>query len=211
MQKPVAAFLLGCFLLVGPARAGFDEGLAAYNEGRFQAAIDEFIPLAEEGDAWARFYLGHILYFGYGREADPNGAANLYSEAAEQGHALAQYSLGRVIFNGEGVTRDVERGAHWMRRAAQQGLGEAQFNLALLHRVGDGAPYDLGEAHFWCTLAAESVAGQEDDELSALLGPPCAEIALRLDPKARFKAEERSWLWQPQLENPAIWPTRATP
>jgi hypothetical protein len=35
MQKPVAAFLIGCFLLAGSARAGFDEGLAAYNEGRF--------------------------------------------------------------------------------------------------------------------------------------------------------------------------------
>ena len=192
MPKPVAAFLLCCFLLAGPARAGFDDGLAAYNEGRFQAATDAFIPLAEAGDAWARFYLGHILYFGYGREADPNGAANLYFEAAEQGHAVAQYSLGRLIFNGEGVVRNIERGTQWMRRAAQQGLGEAQFNLALLHRVGDGVPYDLGEAHFWCTLAAESAAGDSNGELAALLGPPCAEIALRLEPRARFEAEERS-------------------
>ena len=68
MPKPVAAFLLCCFLLAGPARAGFDDGLAAYNEGRFQAATDAFIPLAEAGDAWARFYLGHILYKAYPSE-----------------------------------------------------------------------------------------------------------------------------------------------
>ncbi len=98
----------------------------------------------------------------------------------------------------------------WIRRAAQQGLPEARFNYALLFRNGTVVPLDLGEAHFWCLLA-ESTVGQADGELAALLRPPCAEIALRLDPKTRFEAEERSWLWQRQLENPAIWPTRAIP
>jgi len=62
-MKPVKRLLLVVVLvmLVGPARAGFDEGVAAYYRGDYETALKEFRPLAEQGDADAQYNLG-VMY-----------------------------------------------------------------------------------------------------------------------------------------------------
>ena len=53
--------LIGLILaLAGAARAGMDEGLAAYNRGDFGAARAAWAPLAEAGDREAQYFLGHL-------------------------------------------------------------------------------------------------------------------------------------------------------
>ena len=55
-----AGFTLG---LTAPAWAGLDEGVAAYDRGDYAAALREFRPLAEQGNAKAQNNLG-LMYVG---------------------------------------------------------------------------------------------------------------------------------------------------
>jgi len=45
----------------GSAWADYDDGLAAYNRGDYAAALQEWRPLAEQGDAKAQYNLG-VMY-----------------------------------------------------------------------------------------------------------------------------------------------------
>ena len=58
--------------LASPARAGFDEGVAAYNRGDYAAALREFLPLAQQGNADAQTNLGvmYDAHFGHRDHSD---------------------------------------------------------------------------------------------------------------------------------------------
>ena len=66
----LAVVFLSC--LTAPARAGIDEGLAAYERGDYATALQEWAPLANQGDAEAQYFLSRIapaavprfIYFG---------------------------------------------------------------------------------------------------------------------------------------------------
>ncbi len=54
-----------CFIVVGfglmlafPAWADFEAGVDAYELGDYDTALEEFRPLAEQGDALGQLYLG---------------------------------------------------------------------------------------------------------------------------------------------------------
>ncbi len=58
-----AGFTLG---LTAPAWAGWDEGVAAYTRGDYAAALREWRPLAEQGNALAQGNLGFMYGKGLG-------------------------------------------------------------------------------------------------------------------------------------------------
>jgi TPR repeat protein len=61
-----AAFLL-CTAVAVPAMAqDFDKGFFALQVGDFETALQEFLPLAEQGKADAQFYLGTMYANGNG-------------------------------------------------------------------------------------------------------------------------------------------------
>ncbi len=62
-----AGFTLG---LTAAARAGFDEGVAAFNRGDYGTALREWRPLAEQGLAEAQYNLGFIYDDGLGVTQD---------------------------------------------------------------------------------------------------------------------------------------------
>jgi len=49
-----------------PGWAGVREGVVAYKQGDFATAVHEFLPLAEQGDREAQFYLGTMYTKGWG-------------------------------------------------------------------------------------------------------------------------------------------------
>ena len=59
-MKRIALAAVLLVMLVGPARAGFDEGRAAYERGDYATALKEFRPLAEQGLAKAQAILGFM-------------------------------------------------------------------------------------------------------------------------------------------------------
>ena len=60
----ILAFLM---TLSSPVAAqDYDKGLAAYDADDFAAALKEFTPLAEAGDAYAQYNLGQVYRRGQG-------------------------------------------------------------------------------------------------------------------------------------------------
>ena len=102
-----------------PARADLVDGLSAYDQGDYETALAEWMPLAEGGDATAQALLG-LLYRGApGLPGDAMESARWYRAAAEQGHAHAQYNLGLAYLSGSGVEQDDIAAFMWLDVAAR--------------------------------------------------------------------------------------------
>ena len=132
----------------------FQKGLDAANSGDYATALQEWRPLAEQGDADAQFNLGLMYRKGAGVPQDYSEAVKLYRLAAEQGVADAQTNLGVRYQNGQGVPQDYTEAAKWYRMAAEQGYATAQSNLGSLYANGKGVPQDYVLAHMWYNLGS---------------------------------------------------------
>jgi len=111
-------------------------GYQSYLKGDYTAAYDEWLPLAELGDAEAQFNLGVLYDEGAGVEQNLTTAAAWYRKAAEQGFIDAQTNLGIMYYHGLGVDPDLEAAAHWFRLAADQGDAEAMNYLQRIQNAG---------------------------------------------------------------------------
>ena len=135
LRKGNAAFLTALLIVcpvVQALAADFQTGLEAYERGDLAAALREWRPLAEQGDAEAQYMLGLMYNDGMGVPKDDAEAANWYRKAAEQGDAGAQYNLGMMYAHGEGVSKDPVEATLWLRKAAEQRHLMAQSNLRRL-------------------------------------------------------------------------------
>jgi TPR repeat protein len=133
--------------------SGLDDGLAAIQSGDYQAALQAFRPLAEQGDARAQYQIGQMHGRGHGTPKNYDLAAQWYRKAAEQGHAEAQFDLGSLYLRGVGVPRNNELAAKWWRRAADSGDAAAQSALGDMYLEGVGVEPDLVQAYKWLMLA----------------------------------------------------------
>jgi TPR repeat protein len=145
--------LLG--LLVIPAQADFQAGLAAYNQHDYAAAVNEWRPVAERGDANAEFNMGLLYSCGEGVPLDYAQAAEWYQKSAEQGVPAAEYNLAILYAKGQGVKQDKAEAAKWFTKAAAAGITQAATALGDLYSSGDGIPKDFGQAQKWYGIAAE--------------------------------------------------------
>ena len=114
--------------------ADFQKGSNAYSRGDYATALKEWIPLAEQGNAYAQHNLGVMYDNGQGVPQDYQTAAKWYTLAAEQGDAYPQFNLGFRYSNGEGVPQDDKTAVKWYTLAAEQGNATAQNNLGLMYR-----------------------------------------------------------------------------
>ena len=96
--------------------ADFQAGVEAYDRGDYVAALREFRPLAEQGDAKAQLRLSVMYALGQGVPQDDAEAMKWHHKAAEQGDALAQVLLAFMY-----TEQDDAEAAKWYRRAAEQG------------------------------------------------------------------------------------------
>ena len=149
-----AAFL--CFSLCLPVLADLATGLQALRNGDYAAALNEFLPLAKQGNAEAQDNLGRMYAGGRGVPQDDKEAVMWWRLAAAQGNADAESNLGFMYSDARGgVPQDGAEAARWYRLAADQGLADAQFALGLMYTVGLGVPPDNREAARWYRLAAD--------------------------------------------------------
>ena len=180
-MKKLPQFIFSFVLLLssGQTRAGFDDGVAAYELSDFVPALREFRVAANQGDARAQYMLGLMHAHGLGISVDNTEAMKWYRRAAEQGHAKSQYNLGVMHQRGTdlpSVNRPLSvvaetglgvapapnqqrlglsyaEAAKWYALAANQGLVEAQYNLGLMHASGGGIPEDYVSAYVWWSVA----------------------------------------------------------
>ncbi len=109
------------FLWAFAAKAGFEEGLEAFDGGDLETAVAEWRPLAEAGDIEAQVALAGLYLSGTGVPLDPATAARWYRLAAERGDPVAQLNLGDLYAKGLGVGRDLVQAYLWLSLAIAQG------------------------------------------------------------------------------------------
>ena len=78
---------------------GYQRGMAAYERGDYVAALKEFRPLAEQGNADAQLMLGRMYHESKGVSQDYIEVVKWYRKAADQEQASAQYRLGWMVLD----------------------------------------------------------------------------------------------------------------
>jgi TPR repeat protein len=127
-----AAFLL-CTAVAAPVMAqNFDEGFAAFQAGDYATALQEWRPLAEQGDATAQTNLGFMYDNGLGVTQDYAEAMIWYRLAAEQGQAQAQSNLGFMYSNGRGVLQDAVVAHMWFNISGANGNEMGSDNRSII-------------------------------------------------------------------------------
>ncbi|WP_162913072.1 tetratricopeptide repeat protein [Rhodospirillaceae bacterium SYSU D60014] len=179
----------------GPAWAGFEEGMVAFERYDYAAALEEWRPLAEQGDPAAQFRLGDMYRQGRGVRRDAAEAVRWYHGAAEQGHPEAQFWLAKMYETGRGVERqDIAQAVRWFAAAAARGKVEAMRSLGERYASGEGVKPDLVTAHKWLAIAARR--GNNVDGF--LAESKLRELAARMTPEQIQKAEALVRDWTPK-------------
>lgn len=180
--------------LCGPAWAGFEEGLAAYKRYDYAAALEEWRPLAEQGDANAQYYLGELYQQGRGVRREVATAVDWYRMAAEQGQVDAQLRLAELYEAGRGVPRDIAEAVRWLLEAARRGHAEAMYRLGLKYAAGEGVTRDLVQAHKWLSLAVPRGGNVTGFLAQARL----RDVVGEMTPEQIRKAEDLAGAWKPE-------------
>lgn len=105
---------------VGNPPMTYQEGVDAYQAGKFDVAADKFRSLAEQGDASAQFNLGSMYRQGQGVAQDDKQAALWWAKAAERGHTDAMDNLGLRYAKGEGVEQNWVQAYKWFSIASMR-------------------------------------------------------------------------------------------
>jgi TPR repeat protein len=168
----IAAMLV---LVLGVATASpLEDALAAFGRKDYAAALEDFRPLAAQGDADAQFFLGLIYFEGLGVAQQHKEAFKWFHLAADQGGAEAQWYVGIMHANARSVEKNETEAVKWYRLAAAQGFGNAQSFLGMAYANGKGVTRDLVYAYMWLdSAAAQNVTGaaEKRDQVAAELTP----------------------------------------
>jgi hypothetical protein len=114
----VSAFILTSI----PALADFAAGLKAYEDHDYAAALKEWRPIAEEGDAAAQFNVGLMYYDGKGVAQNFDEARRWFQRSADQGYEKAQLNLGAMYGSGKGLRKpDFVQAYKWLSLCAAGG------------------------------------------------------------------------------------------
>lgn len=174
-MKGFPALFLWLLLTIPVAAQDFKTGLEAYDRGDFAAAIEQWRPLAEQGDARAQFNLGVIHFNGQGVPHDPVRAAGWYRAAAEQGYGPAQANLAFMHETGQGVLQNYVEAYKWLTLASRHGVDDAAAREKLMLKMTERQIAEGTQAAAaWRpkppeTLAqsATAAAGQSPDQAAA--------------------------------------------
>ncbi len=178
------------FSSVIPARADFQAGKRAYEQGDYATALEEFTALAEHGDADAQVFLGKMYLKGQGVSKDAGQAFKWFKAAAEQRNAEGQFYLGSMCFMGIGMARDTPQALKWLHLSAEQGMPDAQLLLGMAYMRGRDAPRDVVQAEMWLHLAAA-----QRDPLASKLRDKLEE---QMTPDQIAKARALAAAWKPK-------------
>jgi Sel1 repeat len=162
---PLALFIYPLF-----GYADFKEGGDAYLKGDYEAAANEFIPLAERGDHRAMYALGAMYSEGHGVEKNLKKAYELFYEAAKNGRADAMYKLGLMYEEGIGVKQNPKKAIRYYQKSAKQGYPLGQYRFGLMYAKGIGVKQNPINAYAWLTVAGHyfiyETADIEDEEVA---------------------------------------------
>lgn len=125
-------------------------GVEAWQAGNYDAAIRQWRPLADRGDADAQYNLAQAYKLGRGVPLNMNLAEQWYERAARQGHEQAGANLGLILFQ-NGRRREA---MPYIERAAAAGDPRAQYVLGTALFNGDVVGRDWPRAYALMSRAA---------------------------------------------------------
>jgi TPR repeat protein len=125
--------------LSAPARSDYQTGVDAYSNGNFKQALEQWLPLAEGGDATAQNSVGALYDHGLGVDEDDATAVYWYQLAADQSLPLAMRNLANMYAGGHGVPFDETLAASWYEKAARMGDPVSIKRMAALQPAGEFA------------------------------------------------------------------------
>ena len=147
--------------------------LSAITNKDYKTAIKILLPIAENRNASANFYLGYLYFNGLGvianeKEAKKfrSSAAKIFKEQAENGNKEAISKLGRILADGLQLDNtDFLEELKWLKLASTNGVREASFMLGNIyntgHKIDDTNKSDFfpiinkKEAFKWFKISAE--------------------------------------------------------
>jgi hypothetical protein len=130
--------------MIGSVSADFNSAAEVYRENNYLGAMEEFLPLAERGDARAQTVLALMYKYGEGVTQDHLKSYYWYRRAAELDYAPAQYHTGRMLAEGIGVEVNLDEAVQWLTKSAEAGYYLANDKLEELNAsaVSIDAPID---------------------------------------------------------------------
>ena len=136
------------------AAQDWNDGIDAYEAGDFTKALQDWLPLAENGHVRAQAMIGIMFSLGQGVSVDETEAFRWYLKAANNGNSTAQAKVGFRYLNGIGIETDYSEAWKWSRLAAWQGEVESFTTLGVMYQFGKGSIQDYKLAHMWYNLAS---------------------------------------------------------
>jgi uncharacterized protein len=124
MLKNIAALALSAALSTPAAAQSLEAGETAFQSEDYVTALENFQPLAEQGDPAAQLWLGSMFSSGYGVTEDDAEALRWIYASAHQGHVDAQVALGGIYFLGKDVGPNYLRSQMWMNIAYANGYSD---------------------------------------------------------------------------------------
>ena len=147
----------------------FDEGLAAYDAGRYDEAFKIFHSIDGE-DVAAMRNEGLMLRKGQGTAKDPKAALDMLERAADAGLPTAQFDLAEMLLDGEAGRPNPKAALPWLTQAAQAHHPAAEYRLGLLYEQGTVVEKNLSFARALYTMAAGAGVLDAKERLVALGG-----------------------------------------
>jgi len=153
-MKKIFLYFILTLSFIGQAYADLQDASDAFDKGDFETAVQEWKPLAKDGNAEAQYRLGRAYYFGDGIAKNEKLAFEWTLKSAEKGFAKGQHIVGLFYQDGIGVDVDLERAYRWYKKGAKQGHIGSQVLLSYMYALGDGVETNPKFAYYWMMKAA---------------------------------------------------------
>lgn len=158
MTKTIPALILYSFISYHlqaqqPQPAG--AGSVAFTEGNYVGAIQQWQPLADQGNSKAAYNMAIMYDKGYGVQKNSDEVSKWLTRSADLGDVRAWHSLGDMYHE----KKDYDAAMQWYKKAADAGLADAQFDLGIMYDLGEGVKQDFPEAMKWYQKAADQGYG----------------------------------------------------
>jgi TPR repeat protein len=167
-------------------------GQDAFQNGEYDRAVSEFLPLARRGNPVAQYCMARIYHEGKGLPEDNVAAFRWARQSAEHENVEGEALLGVLYAQGQGVARDDDEAARWFHRAAARGNAIAQCKIGLCYLRGTGVTRDYVKAYMWFDLAASHSTGH-DQMCNCSLRDTLAAMNLTPDLIAEAKLLALKW------------------
>jgi TPR repeat protein len=119
--------------------------------GKYNQAIQAYLPLAKAGGAKAQLSLGSIYT---NHVVNYKEAYHWNKLAANSSNPKAYANMGILYLRGWGVEKNLTKARSYFTYAAKHNVSMAQINLGFLYAKGQGGPQNLKQSFYWFMRAA---------------------------------------------------------